>query len=55
MLDAMQLKMVESQLIKLINPQVDSVRIYELGNAYQRKVRHYGAKPSFDVTEPLII
>lgn len=39
----------------LINPEVDSLRFYNLGNRYQNKVEHIGAKPAMDVEGPLII
>jgi CRISPR-associated protein Cas2 len=53
--DAGQLLKIKDKLIKLIDPTVDSLRFYALGNNYQSKVEHYGAKASFDVTEPLIV
>ena len=37
-----------------IDESKDSLRLYLLGNNYQNKIIHIGAKPSFDVTEPLI-
>jgi CRISPR-associated protein Cas2 len=55
MVDAAQLVTVKSKLIKLIDEKTDSLRFYALGNNYKTKVEHYGAKPSFDVTEPLIL
>ena len=39
----------------LIDKERDSLRIYNLGNSYENKIKHIGIKPSFDVTEPLII
>lgn len=53
-LDAAQCKMVQHKLEQLIDPQLDSLRFYFLGNRYKTKVEHIGTKPSFDVTEPLI-
>ncbi|MBU5449019.1 CRISPR-associated endonuclease Cas2 [Acetivibrio sp. MSJd-27] len=54
-LDAAQCKMVKHKLEQLIDPQSDSLRFYYLGNRYQTKVEHIGSKPSFDVTDPLIL
>jgi CRISPR-associated protein Cas2 len=54
-LDAAQFVMVKDKLIKLIDPACDSLRFYTLGNNYQSKILHVGAKPSFDVTDPLIV
>ena len=54
-LDAAKLLVVKDKLLKLIDQDTDSLRFYALGNNYKEKVEHFGAKPSFDVTEPLII
>ncbi|GHS96929.1 CRISPR-associated endoribonuclease Cas2 [Synergistales bacterium] len=54
-LDAAQFRVVKDKLIKTIDAELDSLRFYELGNNYKSKVEHYGAKPSFDVTDPLIV
>jgi CRISPR-associated protein Cas2 len=54
-LNASQLVLVKDKLLKTIDVQCDSLRFYNLGNNYQNKVEHHGAKPSFDVTEPLIL
>ncbi|MCL2342700.1 MAG: CRISPR-associated endonuclease Cas2 [Firmicutes bacterium] len=54
-LDAAQLVMVRAKLLKIMDEKTDSLRFYSLGNHYKSKVEHYGAKPSFDVTEPLIV
>jgi CRISPR-associated protein Cas2 len=54
-MDAAQLRIVKDKLVKTIDAELDSLRFYELGNNYKSKVEHYGAKPSFDVTNPLIV
>jgi CRISPR-associated protein Cas2 len=54
-LDAAQLVKVKSELLKTMDMDLDSLRFYLIGNNYKSKVEHYGTKPSFDVTEPLII
>ena len=50
-------KLIEIQHILegLIYKEVDSLRFYILGNKYKNKVIHIGARPSFDVNDPLII
>ena len=53
--DAGQALMVKNRLMNLIDPETDSLRFYTLGDAYKGKVEHVGAKPSFDVTAPLIL
>ena len=54
-LDASQLLMVKNKLVKLIDLEKDSLRFYALGNNYKGKVEHFGAKASFDVTDPLVL
>lgn len=52
--DAAQLKTLEIALEEIIDPTVDSLRFYRLGNNYKSKVKHIGAKESLDVEGPLI-
>ena len=54
-LDNAKLIEVPHLLEGLIDKNVDSLRFYILGNKYKNKVIHIGAKPSFDVNDPLII
>jgi len=53
-LDAAKFRQVKAILEDIINKEVDSLRFYNLGNNYQSKIEHIGAKQSFDVTEPLL-
>lgn len=52
--DATQLKKLELELEELIDPKLDSLRFYVLGNNHRKKVKHIGAKPSLNVENPLI-
>ncbi len=54
-LDSAQLRKVEAILENLIDKEKDSLRYYIIGSAYEKKVKHVGVKPSFDVTDPLIL
>lgn len=54
-LDYAKLREVETLLEKLIDKEKDSLRIYILGDSYKNKIKHIGAKPSFDVTDALIV
>ncbi len=54
-LDYTKLREVEALLEKLIDKEKDSLRIYILGDSYKNKIKHIGAKPSFDVTDALIV
>jgi len=53
--DEGQLLKIKDCLIRLIDSETDSLRFYNLGNKGQNKVDHIGAKPSFNVSEPIII
>jgi CRISPR-associated protein Cas2 len=54
-LDAAQFRLLKDRLLREMDPASDSLRFYVLGNQYKGKVEHFGAKPSFDVTEPLVV
>ena len=54
-MDAAKCRKVKAILEKIIDKDVDSLRFYYLGDKYKNKVEHMGAKPGFDVTEPLIM
>lgn len=45
---------VKDKLIKIINPEKDSLRFYYLGNDWKKKVEHIGAKAGYD-SEGLIM
>lgn len=52
--DATQFVQLKEELIKIINKEEDSLRFYRLGNHYQTKVEHIGAKEVLNVEDPLI-
>lgn len=39
---------IKGELVDLIDPDKDSLRFYYLGNKYQTKVEHIGAKPTYE-------
>ncbi len=45
---------VKDQLLKEINKEFDSLRIYYLGNNWKNKIEHFGNKETYD-TEGLLI
>ena len=45
---------VKEKLIKIIDPEKDSLRFYYLGNDWKKKVEHIGAKEGYD-SEGLIM
>ncbi len=53
-LDAGLFLKVKERLVRIIDTEKDSLRFYTLGND-RRKAEHFGVKPSFDVTGPLIV
>ena len=52
--DAVKYREIKVVLEKIVDKDTDSLRFYNRGDKYKNKVEHIGAKPSFDVTEPLI-
>lgn len=46
--DAAQAKMIKAKLLALIDEEQDSLRFYNLGDRYQNRIEHYGAKGSYD-------
>ena len=55
MLDNSQYKLLKHELEQLIDTSCDSLRFYVLGNNYQNKVAHIGAKETFEVEGDLIL
>lgn len=54
-LDAALLTMLKHKLESIIDKECDSLRFYNLGNNYQSRIEHIGAKASFDVEDVLIV
>lgn len=46
---------VKDKLLKQIDESQDSIRFYYLGNNWQRRVEHYGAKETYDPEGVLIV
>lgn len=55
MLDAAQFKKLQAELKELIDPKLDSLRFYMLGNNYQAKVEHIGAKQTYEAEGVLMV
>jgi len=53
-IDAAQLKQLQDALQKIIDPEVDSLRYYHLGDKWRHRVEHVGAKPSVDLEGVII-
>lgn len=53
-IDPARLKHLQALLEKLIDPEKDSLRYYYLGDKWQTRVQHIGAKPSLNLEGTLI-
>ena len=54
-LDAATWEMVKAKLIDIIDPQMDSLRFYYLGNKYTNKVEHVGTKVTIQPEQDILI
>ncbi|WP_369282145.1 CRISPR-associated endonuclease Cas2 [Oscillibacter sp. GMB15532] len=55
LLSPAELCIVKSQLLKAMDEQKDSLRIYNLGSSYKTRIEHYGAKQTYSPEDPIII
>lgn len=55
LLDPAQLTRVKHSLEAIIDPKSDSLRFYNLGNRYQERILHIGAKATYDPEAPRIL
>lgn len=53
--DNAQCMMLKSLLSDIIDENVDSLRLYYLGNKYKTKVEHFGEDREIQVDQPLIL
>ena len=54
-LDAAQCKQLQQKLLGMMDEQADSLRFYYLGNKYQTKIEHFGAKETYDPEGVLMV
>ena len=47
LLDAAQCKKLQAKLLEIMDESCDSLRFYYLGERYQTKVEHFGAKQGY--------
>lgn len=40
---------LKAELLEIIDKELDSIRIYQLGHNYKSKIEHLGVKTSFDI------
>ena len=55
LLDASQYAVFKAKLLELIDPKTDSLRFYQLGNNYRRKVEYFGCAPLLSQDDVLLI
>lgn len=55
LLDAAQCRMLQAKLCKIMDPEKDSLRFYYLGNRYENKIEHFGAKQAYEPEGVLMI
>lgn len=55
LLDAAQCRVLQAKLVEIMDESEDSLRFYYLGNHYQTKIEHFGAKLSYDPQDTLMV
>ena len=55
LLDEAQYRVLKADLMQTIDREKDSLRFYELGNKYQSKVEHVGAKSAYSPEDVLMV
>ena len=53
--DPAQWVRLKATLEDIFDPSTDSLRYYNLGDNYTRRIEHVGAKPALDVEEPMVL
>jgi len=53
--DPAQWTSLRQKLIKVIDPDEDSLRFYFLGSNWKRRIEHVGAKEAIDQEGPLVV
>ena len=54
-LEPVHIVKLKARLEKIIDPEVDSLRYYYLGNTWKNRVEHVGAKPVIDLEGTIIL
>lgn len=53
--DAATAQVIKAKLTAIIDPETDSLRFYNLGNSYHKRVEHIGARPGYDPEGVLMV
>lgn len=54
-LDAAQYRTLQAARCKIMDPERDSLRFYNLGNSYANRIEHFGAKNTYDPEDCMIV
>ena len=54
-LDSAQCRLLQAKLLSIMDEEKDSLRFYYLGNRYENKIEHFGARQTYLPEEPLIL
>lgn len=55
LLDAAQYRNLQAKLCEIMNPDKDSLRFYNLGNQYEKKIEHFGCKTTYQPEDVLMV
>ena len=55
LVDAAQCRMLQQKLCSIMDEEVDSLRFYYLGNRYESKIEHFGAKRGYEPEGVLMV
>ena len=55
LLDPSQCRSLQARLCKIMDMEKDSLRFYYLGDRYEKKIEHFGSKPSYSPEVTLIL
>ncbi len=55
LVDPVQLLELRGRLEGVIDPKKDSLRYYNIGDNWRRRVDHVGAKPTYDPEGPMMV
>lgn len=53
--DSAQYALLKSRLLDIVELSTDSLRFYNLGAEWDRRVEHFGVKPSINPDGPLVV
>lgn len=54
-LDPTQYRQLQAKLVAIMDPKADSLRFYNLGDHYAKRIEHYGIKEAYDPDAPILL